>query len=361
MFSFDLRALADRTGPDRAFLSIYLHSEEDRGLLDARFNQIRSFLAGQPDELEHFEENVKLIQPLLDAPFQDESRAAFACWALDYREGHDLPVEVPTLVRVDSSPYVRPLAEMEDEYEDFAVVVADNKAASVYLVSAAEMEREGRVRGDVKNAVKKGGWSQKRYARRREKELERYATDVAGQLEELHREHPFGRLVVLGQDEAMRAVTEALSGPMGERIVGERSIDVQADERETERVAFDLYFDGEREEEEALWDQIKAGVLSDGLGVAGANRVLKALQMGRVDTLMVARDAEIEGSRCRDCENLARGLPKTCYQCGSKDLFAVDLVNELVELAAQTSADVDFVDPFDGLAEVGHVAALLRY
>ena len=361
MFSFDLRALADRTGPDRAFLSIYLARADDRGLLDARFDQIRSFLSDQPDELEHFEENVELIRPLLDAPFEEESRAAFACWALDYREGHDLPVPVPTLVRVDSSPYVRPLAEMEDEYEDFAVVVADNTAASVYLVSAADMEQEGRVRGDVKNAVKKGGWSQKRYARRREKELERYATDVAEQLEALRREYAFDRLVVLGQEEAMRAVTDALSGPMRERIVGQKSIDVGADDQKTERVAFDLYFDGEREDEEELWDQIKAGVLSDGLGVAGPSRVLKAVQAGRVDTIMVERDAEIEGSRCRDCENLAHGKPQTCYQCGSKDLFAVDLVNELAELAAQTSADVDFVDPFDGLAEVGRVAALLRY
>ena len=361
MFSFDLRALADRTGPDRAFLSVYLASEDARNELDTRFRHVRAFLQDQPDELEHFEENVKLIQPLLDAPFEGESRAAFACWALGFREGHDLPVPVQTRIRVDSSPYVRPLAEMEDEYEDFAVVVADNKASSVYLVSAAEMEREGRVRGDVKNAVKKGGWSQKRYARRREKELERYATDVAAELAELHAEHPFGRLVILGQDEAMRAVKNALSKPMRERIVGERPIDVSAGEDATERAAFELYFSGEREEEEALWDQIKSGVLSDGLGVAGPGRVLKAAKMGRVDTMIVAREAEIKGSRCRDCENLAHGMPQTCYQCGSKDLFAVDLVNELVELMAQTSAEVDFVDPFDGLAEVGHVAALLRY
>ena len=361
MFTFDLRALADRTGPDRAFLSVFLASEKDRAELEGRFKQVRAFLQDQPDEREHFDENVKLIQPLIDAPFEGESRAAFACWALGFREGHDLPVSVQTRVRVDSSPYVRPLAELEDEYEDFAVVVADNTAASVYLVSAAEMEREGRVRGDVKNSVKKGGWSQKRYARRREKELERYAADVAAELEELHAQQPFNRLVVLGQDEAMRAVRDALSNPMRERIVGQRSIDVTDAEQETEEAAFEVYFSGEREEEQSLWEQIKAGVLSDSLGVAGPTRVLKAAQMGRVDTMLVARDAQIVGSRCRDCENLARGLPETCYQCGSGDLFEVDLVNELVELMAQTSAEVDFVDPFDGLAEVGHVAALLRY
>jgi len=39
----------------------------------------------------------------------------------------------------------------------------------------------------------------------------------------------------------------------------------------------------------------------------------------------------------------------------------VDLVNELVELLALTSAEADFVDPIEGLTQAGEVAALLRY
>ncbi len=39
----------------------------------------------------------------------------------------------------------------------------------------------------------------------------------------------------------------------------------------------------------------------------------------------------------------------------------MDLVNELAELAALTSAETDFVDRIEGLSEAGEVAALLRY
>ncbi len=361
MFDFDLRALAEPDVPERAFLSVYLASEDDRGLLDQRFSQIRSFLSEHPTELEHFEENVKLIGPLLEGAFDGESRAVFACWAADFSRAHDLPVAVETLVRVDDSPYIRPLAELEDEYEDFAVVVADNTAAEVFLVSAGEMESEDRVRGDVKNRVKKGGWSQKRYARRREKELEHYATDVAKTLDELYDETPFARLVLLGSDEAMQAVAAALSNPMRERLVGERSIDVGEGEGAVEQAAFDLYENAERKSEEDLWERIRAGYLSHGLAVTGATDVLAAAQQGRVEVMLVERDAEIDGSRCRACGHLAHGRPETCYACGAKDLFGVDLVNELVELLATTSAEADFTDPFDGLAEAGHVAALLRY
>jgi peptide subunit release factor 1 (eRF1) len=361
MFDFDLRALAERDGPERAFLSVYLSSPDAVGQLQQRFKHARAFLADQPAELQHFEESLKLAEPHFERAFSETSRVVFASWAADYVEAFDLPLALPDLVRVDSSPYIRPLAELEDEYEDFAVVVVDNRTAQIYRIDAAVLQAARRVRGDVKNRVKKGGWSQQRYARRREKELERYATDVAETLAELHRERPFERLVLLGQDEAMRAVEAALPTDMRERLVGEQAIDMGEGEAAVERAALALFFEEERASEERLWEQIREGYLSGGLGVTGATRVLEAAKQGRVEVALIDREAEIEGSRCRDCGHLAHGLPQTCYACGSKDLFAVDLINELVELLAQTSAETDFTDPSEALTEVGHVAALLRY
>jgi hypothetical protein len=83
--------------------------------------------------------------------------------------------------------------------------------------------------------------------------------------------------------------------------------------------------------------------------------------VGRVEKMAVTRDAKIPGMRCRECENLLPGTPETCTVCGSAEVFKVDLVNELVELLALSSAEADFVDPIPGLSEAGEVAALLRY
>jgi peptide subunit release factor 1 (eRF1) len=95
--------------------------------------------------------------------------------------------------------------------------------------------------------------------------------------------------------------------------------------------------------------------------VTGPEEVLKAAAVGRVEKIAVTRDAKLSGTRCRDCENLSAGELKKCTVCGSADVFPVDLVNELAELAALTSAETDFVDPIQGLSEAGEVAALLRY
>ncbi|HSU82896.1 MAG TPA: hypothetical protein VLR69_10775, partial [Thermoanaerobaculia bacterium] len=122
-----------------------------------------------------------------------------------------------------------------------------------------------------------------------------------------------------------------------------------------------LFFNAEREAESKLWDKIKDEVCRGGLAVTGPEEVLKAAAVGRVEKIAVTRDAKLPGTRCRDCENLSSGALTKCKICGSADVFPVDLVNELTELAALTSAETDFVDPIEGLSQAGEVAALLRY
>ena len=119
---------------------------------------------------------------------------------------------------------------------------------------------------------------------------------------------------------------------------------------------------GEAEKDERdLWEKIRAEYLRGGLGVVGLDEVLSAAREGRVDTAIVNRTFKPEGRRCRDCENLDVGPVEQCSACGSRSLFEVDVVNEIVEMLRLSSAEADFVDPIDTLAEAGDIAALLRY
>lgn len=358
----DLKELAALEAPERAFLTLYLSGSDSVQGLEQTFRPIRALLADNEVELEHFEQNLKLLKPLLaDTSFEAPSTVVFVCWALvDVAKAFPLSVAVPDKVWMGDAPYIRPLAELQDEYEDFAVVVADNTAARVFLVRAAVADDENRVRGDVKNTVKKGGWSQKRYARRREKELDQYAAEVATAVKTLSDEEGFARLVLLGSQEAMQAVEASLPAPLQEKIVGERSVDVQ-DDSAVWKQAFALYFEGERASEQALWEHIREGYLTGGLAVVEAQRTLEAAQAARVEVALVERDLDRAGTKCRACEHTVFGTPDTCQRCGSDDLFTVDYVNTLAETLARTGADVDFVDAFEALTEVGGVGALLRY
>ena len=178
-----LRSLADLDGPERAFLTIYLDAGDDPSVIDARATRVRALLSDQPAELEHFEESLAMAREMVETHAPTEGAlAVFASWAADLRRAYALPEPVGTTLWMGDAPYLRPAAELLDEHETYAAVVLDNTKARIYLVSADEVDEEGRVRGDIKNRVKKGGWSQKRYARRRDKQLETYATELAADL-----------------------------------------------------------------------------------------------------------------------------------------------------------------------------------
>lgn len=358
-----LRALVDHAGPERAFLTVYLDDGDDPSALEASFDRIRALLAEQPAETEHFEESLSIVRRLLDAhaPPEGGALAVYAGWAADLGRAYPLPEPVGTLAWMGDAPYVRPAYELLDENETFAVAVVDNTNAQIFLVTADEVDEEGRVRGDIKNRVKKGGWSQKRYARRRDKQLEGYATDVAASLADLDAERPFARLVLLGSDEVVRAVEGALHTNLVDRLAGTGALDGNASEQEALEAAADIAEAGERTDEQALWEAIREQGMGPGLAAFGATSVWDALVGARAEALLVDREQEIEGTKCRSCETVTHGTPDSCGVCGTRDVFRVDLVEAMTEQAARTGADVDFADPFAGLTEVGGVAALLRY
>ena len=364
MLSADaLRDLADLAGPERAFLTAYLDSGDEPDALAPRVERVRALLADQPAEAEHFEESWAIAQELLEAhrPPEGGALAVFASWAADLRRAYALPEPVGTRLWMGDAPYVRPAYELLDEHETYAAVVLDNTAARIYLVTADEVEREGGVRGDVKNRVKKGGWSQKRYARRREKQLETYADEVARGLAELSEERGFERLVLIGSDEPVQALREALRTDLRERLVGSASVDGNATDEEALDAAADLAEKGERQAEQELWVAIREQGMGPGLAAFGPTSVMKALREARAEAVLLDREAAFEGTKCRACEHVAHGTPQTCQACGSADVFRVDLVEAMTAQAARTGAEVDFADPFDALADVGRVAALLRY
>jgi peptide subunit release factor 1 (eRF1) len=360
--NIDLRELAQISGPERAFVSLYLADKDSYGGLKGRIDTIRALLKDDPAETEHFEENLKIVEKwLAEHVWETEGVCLFVCWALDYTQAFPLTVAVPDLLWVDSSPYIRPLAELQDEYENFVVVAADNTASRIFFVTSARADQDARIKGDVKNNVKKGGWSQKRYERRRVNELVHYAKEIVDVLTEMDQKEKFDRLFLVGSQETMVQIESALNPPLAAKLAGKQNVDFSAGDEQIFDTAFDLFFNAEREAEAKLWDKIKDEVCRGGLAVTGPEEVLKAAAVGRVEKIAVTRDAKLPGTRCRDCENLSSGSLTKCKICGSEDVFPVDLVNELAELAALTSAETDFVDPLPGLSEAGEVAALLRY
>jgi len=362
--NIDLKQLSEISTTDKTFLSLYISNPGSLHNLERNFKQIRRVLKSnktEKDEREHFEENVNAVRKYLEKnPLQSGSLCIFSCWGLDFFRVYNLTVPVKDLVWFDSSPYIRPLAELKEEYENVAVVIADNKKARIFLISLATAGPKTTIEGNIKNHVRKGGWSQQRYERRRDKQLLLYSREIVNALIELDKTEEFRRIILVGGKEILQILYDNLPKHLEERV-REKAIDLHRGNQIINKEIMELFFEQERQSEQNLWEKIRTEYLRGGLGIIGIENVLYAVKSGQVEEIIVNRDYQQTGNRCRVCENLQLGNMNVCSKCGSESLFTVDLVNEIVELAKQSGASVDFCDTIKTLEEAGEIAAFLRY
>ena len=212
----------------------------------------------------------------------------------------------------------------------------------------------------LKNHVRKGGWSQQRYERRRDKQLLLYAREIVDALREIEREENISRILLVGSRETLQSIHENIPKEL-QKKVAQKITDLGKGEKAVSDDMFELFFEGERQSEQQLWDKIRAEYLRGGLGTAGIEEVFSKVKEGRIEKMIVNRDYKPMGVRCRDCETLSVTPQDSCAECGSQSVFQVDAVNEIVELVEQQGGETDFVDPIPALTECGSIAALLRY
>ena len=360
--NIDLRELSQLSGNGRDVLTVYFRGKEGLSKLTERMRTIRDLLDDDL-EIENFEASLSNLKALLDE--SDVSEATCVCGissdVLDVCRLYPFSLEVADGMFYGPAPYIRPLAELQDEYETFLIVTCDNERTRIFSVTNESAEVETAIKGGIKNHVRKGGWSQQRYERRRDNELGHYGDEVAEELENLIQHLNVQRIVLAGSEETMRAIEHQMSDRFREMIVGREAFDLNRSQDELLEKAYDSYFARERSEEQDLWQQIQDETLSGGRGCLGKIETLRAAEHGRVDTAIATRDLQTEVSQCRACGNVAAFVVPTCPDCGSDDIFAMDYIDTLARQLELTGAVLNFVDEIKPLTKVGHVAALLRY
>lgn len=361
--NIDLRELAQLKGNGRDVVSAYFRGKDGLSRLSNREQVIRDLLQDEPLELENFEASLATMHKLVDeSSINDSERIClFASEILDFAKGYSVAMEVPNRLIVGPAPYIRPLAELQDEYETFLVVACDNDRTRMITVTNYTTEMESAIKGNIKNHVRKGGWSQQRYERRRDEQLGNYGDEISDQIRDLVRSNDIHRVVLIGSEETRRAIESQLSDQLRELIVGREDFDLNRPEDEMIELAYESYFDDERQQEQDLWQRIKNETLSDGRGCTGPADTLAAAKIGRVDLAIASRDLRIDVFKCKDCEDVVLGKTDTCRACHSHNTFRIDYLDTLARLLETTSASLNFVDPFKALEKVGDVGALLRY
>lgn len=355
------------------FISLYLSlAPNERGREDHHqfvrkvFNDRAKGFREESPERQSFDQDVQRIYDYLEsnASTSWNGLAIFASAGAEFFDA--IPLEAPLdhhELFVGSVPHLYPLAKVIDTFPRYAAVSLDTNKARIIVFSLNAAERDEKIQNEKTRRSQKGGWSQARYQRRAENFHLHHIKEVVDTLDRIVRDEDISHIVVEAEEVALPIFNEQLPKHLQEKIVDVLTFQREADDTNVlartlaALRAKDAETDAEKVEE--LMDAWQSG----GLGVAGPEATLSALQLGQVDELLITASPELLKPVQKLPDDAAPGevLAETSAPQGTADDRRLKLADELVTRAKQTAAKIRFIEDANLLAGVGGVGALLRF
>ena len=333
------------------YITLYINKDKNVKFLEKREGACRSLLSRE--EQKNFTNTMEEIKEFLNKNAGD-TLAIFASRIHNFFKTVSLPTKVNNSLIVDSSPYIRPLARIQDEWESFTLILLNSHYAKIFSVSLGSVDREKNLSSNIMNKHRKGGMSQARFQRLRKGAIHAFFSEVEGALEKIADK----QIVLAGPGQAKLQFQDMLSKHLAERIVEVIDIDIDDEQQLLKESARRISKREEQKSHDAV-QQLKSEILKDGLAAYGLDDTLQAVKNGQVELLIVEKDYKLKGCLCEHCQIVRAGHVKNCPMCG-RPTSEVDVIEEIIEFAERTDADIEFTDD-EEISNLGHIGAILRF
>lgn len=289
--------------------------------------------------------------------------------------------------RCDQRFHLEPLMETLREKNTYGIVVIDGNDATIAKLKGKTLNIVKKMTSGIPGKHRAGGQSARRFERLREVEVNEYYKRVGKHINEIFLKIDDLKGILIGgpgptkydfikgkylqytlEDKILSTVDTAYTGEGGLEAVLEKSPDILENVRYVE--------------EKKLVQNFLFQLGHDtGLATYGEKEVLKALRRGSVKTLLIFEElqsnkATVQCSNCGFTEQVkienktieAERFENFCSNCATLNLRVIeirDIIDEMVELAEQTGAEVEIIsagtEEGAELKSFGKIAAILRY
>jgi peptide chain release factor subunit 1 len=288
-----------------------------------------------------------------------------SCQEKKFWKEYHIAVPFKNEIIVDTTPYVKPLLDILDNYQRCAILLVDKEAARLFLVHLGEIEEYTEVHSeDIPGKHKKGGWfslAEKSYERHTDYHVGLHLKDVLKELGSFLSGEYVGRVIIGGPEEAVTKVKSLLPQGIADRIIGTFQAEMTANSKEVMKKAEPLIHDFEKMRETEDIDELLTKAMKNENAVIGVENVLSALQEGRVMKLVVLKDFHQSGFSCRQCNYLGIQGIESCPFCNGDMQEQKYLVDLLAQKAIEQGAFVEVASDNRKLKEAGSIGAFLRF
>ena len=290
------------------------------------------------------------------------AKAIFACSAQGFWREYDLPAQLSsTQLLVDRHFHLKPLAHLLGAFPTLGVVLLDRHRARLFDLRLGELTermdffhplpRRGRSDGF---AGYDGGHAERRVA----DEARQHFKFVADVIKDALEKGMFERWILGCQEIHWSQFAAQLHSEAAPKLLGRFSTEVAHVSRDEIRAQAEQIFARcqQRRSNEAVRETISQA-RSNGRGVTGLRRVLRSLEMGEIQTLLIGDNYVSQAVECTGCGHLDAHLVSFCPACGRETREVVDVAEAILPWVMRHDIELFYVKDDPEFDSVGNIAA----
>jgi peptide subunit release factor 1 (eRF1) len=294
------------------------------------------------------------------------AKAVFACAAQDFWREYDLPAQLSaTELSLNRHFHLKPLVQLLASLPSVGVVLVDRHRARLFDLRLGELNervdlfhpltRRGRSDGFA-------GYDAGHAERRVADEARQHFKSVAEFLKDALEKSLFEKWILGCQDIHWSHFEPQLHPYVAQKLLGRFTVELAHVSREEIRQQAEKIVAGaqERRCREAVSDTINQA-RHNNRGVTGLRRVLRSLELGEVQTLLVGQNYRAQAVECSGCGHLDAHLVSFCPVCGRETREVVDVGEAILPRVIQHNIELFYVKDDAEFDQIGNIAALLRY
>ena len=294
------------------------------------------------------------------------AKAVFACATQTFWREYDLPATLAgTQLIVDRHFHLKPLAHLLGALPQLGVVLVDRHRARFFDLRLGELtEREGLFQPLSRKGRSDGyaGYDGGHAQRRVDDEARHHFKAVAEVLKESMEKRVFDKWILGCQDVHRSQLEPQLHPYVSQALLGRFPADmahITRDEicRWAQQIVEHWHGDRRRE----LVSQVLGEARSKGRGVTGLRRVLRSLEAGEVQTLLIGENLQAHAVECAGCGHLDAHIVSFCPVCGRATQEVVDVGEAILPWVIRRDIETFYVKDDAEFDKVGNIAALLRF
>jgi len=297
---------------------------------------------------------------------QARAKAIFACAAKNLWREFDLPPVLPgTQLFVNERFHLKPLAVLLGAQPRLWVVLVDRKRARFFDLRLDEVsEREG-VFHDLPRRGRSdgfGGYDGGHAERRLEDDAMHHFKNVAERLKDGFEKGNFERLIVGCHENVWPEFEPHLHPYVRQRRLGHFPADVASISNDQIREhAHRILHEWKDNRRQSLIREVLGQSQRDGNGVTGLRRVLRSLELGEVQILLLGDKFHARAIECPNCGHLDAHLVRSCPVCSHDTRELEDVCDAIIPQAIRRDIELFYVKDDPELDRVGNIGALLRF